>query len=81
MALPDTARLIMGNHEIGNARNHYIDNEGNVYLCLPDLSAAVLIAGASACTDTGEPLNFSYWSAQKIRVMEFEEALELLRAG
>ena len=81
MALPDNARLIMGNHEIGDARNHYIDSEGNVYLCLPDLSAAVLIAGASACTDTGEPLNFSYWSAQNIRVMEFEEALELLRAG
>lgn len=81
MALPDTARLVMGNHELGDARNHYIDSEGNVYLYLPDLSVAVMITGASAYMNTGEPLNFSYWSAQNIRVMEFEEAIELLRAG
>ena len=81
MELPDTACLVMGNHEIGDARNHYIDREGNVYLCLPDLNAAVLIADASAYTDTGEPLTFSSRSAQSIRVMEFEEAIELLHAG
>lgn len=81
MELPDTACLVMGNHEIGDARNHYIDSDGNVYLCLPDLSAAVLIAGASAYTDTGEPLSFSHRSAQSIRIMEFEEAIELLHAG
>lgn len=81
MELPDTACLVMGNHELGDTRNHYIDSEGNVYLRLPDLDAAVLIAGASAYTDTGEPLRFSCRSAQSIRVMEFDEAIELLRTG
>lgn len=30
MELPDNARLMMGSHEMGGGRSHYIDRKGNV---------------------------------------------------
>ncbi len=81
MEVPDNACLIMGNHQIGNGRYHYIDKRGDVYLYLPELRAAVLIDGASAYSDTGEPLDFDSRLARDIRVMDFDEAVELLQAG
>lgn len=79
--LPDNACLMMGSHTMGAGRSHYMDKSGKVYLYLPDLSAAVLIDGASAYTDTGEPLTFDSQLAQHIHIMEYDEALELLHAG
>lgn len=52
-----------------------------MYLYLDDLSAAVLIDGASAYTDAGDPLTYDSQLAQHIRVMEYDDALELLRVG
>lgn len=81
MKLPDSACLMMGNHTMGKGRSHYIDKSGKVYLYLDDLSAAVLIDGASAYTDAGDPLTYDSQLAQHIRVMEYDDALELLRVG
>ena len=41
----------------------------------------MLIDGACAYSDTGEPLSFDSRRTQDIRVMEYDEAMELLRAG
>ena len=81
MELSDNARLMMGSHEMGGGRSHYIDRKGNVYLYLHELDAAVLIDGACAYSDTGEQLPFDSKLAQDIRIMEYDEAMELLRAG
>ena len=81
MELSDDTHLMMGSHEMGCGRSHYIDRRGNVYLYLSELSAAVLIDGACAYSDTGEPLSFDSRLTQDIRVMEYDEAMELLRAG
>ena len=81
MELPDNARLMMGSHEMGGGRSHYIDRKGNVYLYLHELGAAVLIDGACAYSDTGEQLSFDSKLAQDTRIMEYDEAMELLRAG
>lgn len=81
MELPDNARLMMGSHEMGGGRSHYIDRKGNVYLYLHELGAAVLIDGACAYSDAGEPLSFDSKLAQDIRIMEYDEAMELLRVG
>lgn len=81
MELSDNARLMMGSHEMGGGRSHYIDRKGNVYLYLHELGAAVLIDGACAYSDAGEPLSFDSKLAQDIRIMEYDEAMELLRVG
>lgn len=81
MELSDNARLMVGSHEMGGGRSHYIDRKGNVYLYLHELDAAVLIDGACAYSDTGEQLPFDSKLAQDIRIMEYDEAMELLRAG
>ena len=62
-------------------RNKIHNRRGSVYLYLSELSAAVLIDGACAYSDTGEPLSFDSRRTQDIRVMEYDEAMELLRAG
>ena len=81
MPLPDSACLMLGNHKMENCRYHFIDRKGNVYLYLDDLSAAVLIDGACAYSDSGEPLAFNGALAQRIRVVEYDEAMELLYAS
>ena len=81
MELPDNVHLLLGNHMIGNGRNYLADRSGNIYRYLPELEAAVLIDGVVAYTDNGEPVAFSGCGARNIRVMEYDEALELLRAG
>ena len=81
MELPSTVCLMMGSHDVGSSTSHYIDKKQRVYLYLSELSAAVMIDGAHAYSDSGEPLHFDTKAAQSVRVMEYDEAMELLDAG
>lgn len=51
------------------------------YQHLPELDVVVALDGTAACTETGDPIPFDRRKATRLRVMDLEQALDLLRAG
>ncbi len=78
MELPDTARLLTNGYEIIPESTYLIDREGNVYIYLPELDAAVESEHSYACDDNGEPVAFSAFDAKRFSVLSMEAALEQL---
>lgn len=78
MELPDTARLLTNGYEIIPESTYLIDREGNVYIYLEELSAAVESEHSYACDEDGEPVAFSPFEAKRLPVLSMEAALEQL---
>lgn len=81
MQLPETVCLSIGSHVLGQNRRYFIDKNRSTYQHLPELDVVVALDGATACTETGDPISFDRHKATRLRVMDLEQALDLLRAG
>lgn len=78
MELPDTAKLLTNGYEILPKSTYLIDREGNVYIYLDDLDAAVESEHSYACDEDGEPVAFSAFTSKRVQVLSMEAALEQL---
>ena len=58
-----------------------IDRDGNVYVSVPELDAAVLSENSVACDENGELLCFSVFDARRMKVITMESAMEQLEMG
>jgi len=81
MRLPETACLSIGSHVLSHQNGYYIDKNSYAYQHLPELDVVVALDGTAACTETGDPIPFDRRKATRLRVMDLEQALDLLRAG
>ena len=81
MELPQNARLMMNGYEIIPSCNYLIDRDGNVYVSVPELDAAVLSENSVACDENGELLCFSVFDARRMKVITMESAMEQLEMG
>ena len=81
MRLPETACLSIGSHVLSQRNGYYIDKNSYAYQHLPELDVVVALDGTAACTETGDPIPFDRRKATRLRVMDLEQALDLLRAG
>lgn len=81
MELPAAACLTIGNQVIENTGGYRMDRAGNIYFCLTEVAAAVLMEGIKASSGTGEAVKFNGRRAKTVRIVELDEAMELLRAG
>lgn len=78
MEIPDTARFLTNGCEIIPESTYLIDREGNVYLYLAELKAAVESEHSYVCDEEGEPIAFSPFVARRLPVLSMEAALEQL---
>lgn len=81
MELPQNARLMMNGYEIIPSCNYLIDRDGNVYVSVPELDAAVLSENSVACDENGELFCFSVFDARRMKVITMESAMEQLEMG
>lgn len=78
MELPQGTRLMMNGCEIIPVGTYLMDKDGNLYVGIPELDAAVLSENAVACDDNGELLSFSVFDAKRMKVLSMESAMEQL---
>lgn len=78
MEIPVTARLLTNGYEIIPESTYLIDREGNVYIYLAELNAAVESEHSYVCDEEGEPIAFSPFDARRLPVLSMEAALEQL---
>lgn len=78
MELPEGTRLMMNGCEIIPTCTYLMDKDGNVYVSVPDLHAAVLSENSVACDENGEILSFSVFDAKRMKVVSMESAMEQL---
>ncbi len=80
MSIPATAHIVSNGYEITRASEYLIDNNGQLYIYLSELDAAVASEHSFACDDNGEQIMFSVDEARMLSVISMEEALERLTA-
>ena len=68
----------MNGCEITPACTYLMDKDGNLYVGIPELDAAVLSENAVACDNNGELLSFSVFDAKRMKLLSMESAMEQL---
>jgi hypothetical protein len=80
MPLPESARLIINGCEVAQVSRYLMDRQGNVYVYLDELGAAVESESVYACDENGDDLIFSVKDARQLQILSFESAMEQLYA-
>ncbi len=80
MPIPQNAHLVTNGYKIARASEYLVDIEGQIFIYLPEIDAAVISEHSFACDDNGEQIVFSIDEARRLSVISMEEALERLTA-
>lgn len=78
MRLPEDARLFVNGQELKSTQSYMVDRSGTVYAYIEGLDAAVESEILIACNADGQEVRFSYYKAERIRVISYEEAMSRL---
>lgn len=76
--LPDMAFLLMDGNVIEPSSPYLMDRDGNLYVYIEELDAAIPSENTFACSERGEPITFPFAKAKWISVISMETALEQL---
>ncbi len=78
MPIPETARLLTNGYELALSPKHMVDREGQVYLYIAELNAAVMSEHSFVCGRGGDAIPFSEREALRVLILPMESALESL---
>ena len=78
MPLPESARLVVNGCEVAPVSHYLMDRQGNLYVYLKDLDAAVESESVYACGKNGENIRFCVADARHLQILTYESAIERL---
>ncbi len=78
MPIPETAWLLTNGYELPLSSKHMVDREGQVYLYIAELNAAVMSEHSFACDRDGDAILFSEREAVRVQILLMEDVIEAL---